>query len=120
LGQGGKNMSFERFSVKKVYYYVICATTLFILLWGAIDVASAALSLTAFKGPTTGMDMSAGGPQSGMAGDARAAAEPMMDEYYQSRMAMDRMGDSLARLLVAGSVFLYASMKVRELESKEI
>jgi hypothetical protein len=108
-------MSFERFSVKKVYYYVICSITLFILLWGAVDVVSSALSITVFKGPSIGLDMP--GTQGG---DGKSAAEPMMDEYYQGRMAMDKIGDSMARLIVAGCVFLYASSKVRELEGKEI
>lgn len=108
-------MSFERFSVKKMYYYVICGITLFILLWGAVDVVSSVLSITIFKGPSIGLDMP-GAP--GVEG--KADAQPAMDEYYQGRMAMDRIGDSTARLLVAGCVFLYTSMKVKELEGKEI
>lgn len=108
-------MSFERFSVKKMYYYIVCGITLFILLWGAVDVVSSVLSITVFKGPTIGLDMP--GAQ-GVEG--KADAQPTMDEYYQSRMAMDRIGDSAARLIVAGCVFLYASMKVKELEGKEI
>jgi hypothetical protein len=113
-------MSFERVSVKKIYYYVICAVTLFMLLWGAVDVVSATLSMTVFKGPSVGLDLP-GGPQS-MGGDAAKAAadQPMMDEYYQGRMTFDRIGDSAARLIVAGCVFLYASFRIRELESKEI
>jgi hypothetical protein len=108
-------MSFERFSVRKVYYYVICAATLFILLWGAVDVVSSVLSITIFKGPSVGLDM-----PSATGGEGKAAAEPMIDEYYQGRMAMDRIGDSSARLIVAGCMFLYASFKVRELEGKDI
>jgi hypothetical protein len=92
---------------------------LFILLWGAVDVVSSVLSITVFKGPSIGLDMP-GAQGGGMGGDGKTAAEPMMDEYYQGRMAMDRIGDSAARLIVAGCVFLYASYKVRELEGKEI
>jgi hypothetical protein len=109
-------MTFERITVKKLYYYVICGITLFILLWGAVDVVSSVLSLTVFKGPSIGLDM----PSDSQGGASKNAAEPMMDEYYQGKMAIDKIGDSMARLIVAGCVFLYASSRVRELESKEI
>ncbi len=116
-------MAFERWSAKKVYYYVICAVTLLVLMWGAVDVVSSILSLTIFKGPSMSMDIP-GGPQStglstegkGGGGDQPAA----FDEYYQSRMIFDRMGDSVARILVAGVLFIYAGSRIRDLESKEI
>lgn len=113
-------MSFERFSIKKVYYYTICAVTLFILLWGMVDVTSSLLSLTLFKGPSINSIDMPGVGQGGMAGEGKANAEPMVDEYYQSRMSLDRLQDSLSRLVVAGCVFLYASLRIRDLESKEI
>ena len=112
-------MSFERFSVKKVYYYVICAVTLFILLWGAVDVISSVLTLTVFRGPSANLEMPSG-PQPGSMGADKTASESFVDEYYQSRMAYDRIGDSAARLIVAGLVFFYASLRIKELESKEI
>ncbi len=111
-------MAFERISVKKVYYYVICAVTLFILLWGAVDVVGSVFSLTVFKGPSAGIEMPSA--QAGGMGAEKGVSESMVDEYYQSRMAFDRLGDSAARLLVAGLVFLYSSFRIRELEAKEI
>lgn len=110
-------MAFERFTIKKIYYYVICALTLFVLLWGAVDVVSSVLSITIFKAPSVGLDTSAG-PQGNGAKGAESA--PFFEEYYQSRMTFDRIGDSLSRILVAGCIFLYASYKVREIEGKEI
>ena len=113
-------MSFERFSIKKVYYYTICAVTLFILLWGAVDAASSVLSLTLFKGPSiSGIDMPSVG-QGGMSAENKDAAQAFGDEYYQSRMTLDRLQDSISRLIVAGCVFLYASFRIKEIESKEI
>ena len=112
-------MAFERLTIKKVYYYVVCLVTLFILMWGMVDVVSSALSLTVFKPPTIGVDSSMG-PQSGAGAAEGQAAGPSFDEYYQGRMAVDRIGDSLARLLVAAAIFTYAGYRVRELEGKEI
>lgn len=111
-------MAFERNTTKKVYYYVICAITLFILMWGLVDMTSAVMSVTVFKPSAASMDLPSG-PQGGP--DAKAGgSEPMFDEYYQGRMAMDRIEDSLARVIVSGIIFLYASFRVKELEGKEI
>jgi len=112
-------MAFERWTAKKIYYYVICAVTLFVLMWGAVDVVSAVFSMTIFRSPSIGME---GGPQGGDLGtDAKGAAGgATFEDYYQSRMVFDRVGDSLARILVAGGIFLYASLKIKELEGKEI
>jgi hypothetical protein len=112
-------MSFERSTIKKIYYYVICGVTLFILLWGAVDIISSTLSITVFKGPSMSLEMPRTS-QSGGAGGEKGAIEPFVDEYYQSRMAYDRIGDSFARLLVAGGLFLYASFRIKELEGKDI
>jgi len=112
-------MSFERSTIKKVYYYVICGVTLFILLWGAVDIISSTLSITIFKAPSMNLEMPRTS-QSGGAGVEKAGIEPFVDEYYQSRMTYDRIGDSLARLIVAGGLFLYASFRIKELEGKDI
>jgi len=112
-------MAFERLTIKKVYYYVVCLVTLFVLMWGMVDVVSSILSLTVFKSPTIGMEAPMG--QQGGAGAAEGqAGGPSFDEYYQGRMAVDRIGDSLARILVAAAIFTYAGYRVRELEGKEI
>lgn len=114
-------MSFERFTVKKIYYYVVCAVTLFVLMWGAVDVVSSILSATVLKPPSVSLDASSGEQGGAMAGPGgKNMAAPSFDEFYQGQMTMDRMVDSLARLLIAGGLFLYASSKVREIESKEI
>jgi hypothetical protein len=113
-------MSFERSVVKKIYYYSICAVTLFVLMWGSVDIVSSILGITLFKPPSVSLEMPQGGPQGGMGGDSKNMAEPLFDEYYQSRMVFDRMGDSIARILIAGCIFFYASSKIREIEVKEI
>ena len=110
-------MAFERFTIKKIYYYVICAMTLFVLLWGAVDVISSLLSISVFKAPAIGLE-SPSGSQSG--GEGKAGNEPFFEEYYQSRMMFDRVGDSIARILVAGCIFLYSSYRIKEIEGKEI
>lgn len=113
-------MAFERWTAKKVYYYVICAVTLFVLMWGAVDVVSAIFSMTIFKSPAISMDGSSG-PQTEMGGDGKTpAGGAAFEDYYQSRMVFDRVGDSLARILIAGGIFIYASLKIKELEGKEI
>lgn len=111
-------MAFERFTAKKIYYYVICVVTLFVLMWGTVDVISSVLSITIFKPPSISLE-APGGPQSAAEGKG-GVAEPSFDEYYQGRMAFDRIGDSIARILVAGIIFTYAGYRIRELEGKEI
>ena len=111
-------MAFERLTVKKVYYYVVCAVTLFVLMWGTVDVISSMLSMTIFKSPSVSLEAPSG-PQSGAEGKG-GAAEPFFDEYYQGRMAFDRIGDSVARIIVSAVLFAYAGARVKELEGKEI
>lgn len=110
-------MAFERLTIKKVYYYVVCAVTLLILMWGTVDIVSSVLSLTLFKPPSLGLEVPSG--TQGGAAEGQASG-PSFDEYYQSRMSLDRIGDSIARILVAGAIFTYAGMRIRELEGKEI
>jgi len=112
-------MAFERFTVKKIYYYVICALTLFVLMWGAVDVISSVLSITLFKPPSLSIEVPSG-TKGSAAGTEKGMAEPFFEEYYQSRMIFDRIGDSIARILVAGGLFLYASFRIKEIEGKEI
>ena len=111
-------MAFERLTIKKVYYYVVCAVTLFVLMWGMVDIVSSVLSVTIFKAPSVSLEAPAG-PQSGAEGKG-GAAEPFFDEYYQGRMALDRIGDSIARIIVSALLFTYAGYRIRELEGKEI
>ncbi|KAF0134921.1 MAG: hypothetical protein FD145_302 [Candidatus Saganbacteria bacterium] len=85
---------------KKIYYYIISLITFFILLWGAIDFVSASINLT------TGKFMAL----------QEKSSEPAMDEYYQQRVAQDRMFDSLARMLISGSIFLYSKYRLSKIE----
>lgn len=113
-------MAFERFTVKKIYYYFVCIITLFVLMWGTVDIISSMLSITIFKPPSVSLEPSSG-PQSASVGEGKGGApESFFDEYYQSRMTFDRIGDSIARILVAGTLFAYAGFRIRELEGKEI
>lgn len=112
-------MAFERLTIKKVYYYVVCIITLLVLMWGTVDIISSVLSLTLFKPPSLGLDVPSG-PQGGGAAEGQGSSGPSFDEYYQSRMSLDRIGDSIARILVAGVIFAYSGMRIRELEGKEI
>lgn len=112
-------MAFERFTVKKIYYYVICAITLLVLMWGTVDIISSVLSVTLFKPPSLSLEAPSS-PKASSAGPEGKMAEPFFEEYYQSRMTFDRIGDSLARIIVAGCIFLYASFRIKELEGKEI
>ena len=111
-------MAFERFTVKKTYYYVICVVTLLVLMWGTVDVISSMLSITIFKAPSISLEEPSA-PSGGRGGE-KGTPEPFFEEYYQSRMIFDRIGDSIARILVSGALFLYSSYRIRELESKEI
>ena len=113
-------MAFERFTIKKIYYYVICALTLFVLMWGTVDVVSSLLSITLFKPPSVSMENQTGAKSSPAVSEGKMMAEPFFEEYYQSRMTFDRIGDSLARLIVAGCIFLYSSSRIKEIEGKEI
>jgi hypothetical protein len=87
-------------------------------MWGTVDIISSILSISIFKGPSISLETPEG-PQSASGGKG-GSSEPFFDEYYQSRMMFDRMGDSVARLLVAGALFIYAGNRIRELEGKEI
>ena len=111
-------MSLERMSVKKGYYYVICAITLLMLMWGTMDVASSIISYMVFRPPEVTLE-SPTAPK-GMQPEVKGAVEPFIDDYYQSRMIFDRLGDSIARILVAGALFAYFSFRLKEMERSEI
>lgn len=103
--------------IKQIYYYVICLISLIILLWGAVDIISATVGLAVLK-PQGGMYEQLP-PEGGMSGGDIKGVEPSVEDYYQKRMVMDRMGDSLARIFVSGAVFAYFSMKLKGLEKEE-
>jgi len=88
---------------KKVYYYIIALVTFFVLLWGTIDLVSGLAGL-------------ATGKYAKIPAEMEKSTDPGLEEYYQQRIAQDRTVDSLARILVSGSIFLYAKFKLKELE----
>jgi len=103
--------------LKKLYYYVICLITFFVLMWGIVDVVSATLSLTVFKGESASFEPAPPPEQAGAAAqDKSRMAEPLIEDYYQKKMLYDRIGDSLARIIIAGGVFAYARFKVSSLD----
>lgn len=87
--------------IKKAYYYIICLVSLFVLLWGLVDLSSAGVGIMTAKGPSL---------------SAEPATEQAMDVYYQRKMLYDRLSDSLARFVIAGAVFLYSRRKINQLE----
>lgn len=100
--------------LKKIYYYIICLITFFVLMWGIVDIVSATLSLTIFKAESVSLESAPG--VEGMFAERGGAAEPLIEDYYQRRMIYDRMGDSLARIVIAGAIFAYARWKIFKFE----
>jgi hypothetical protein len=94
-----------KLELKKIYYYIISLIAFLILMWGAVDLASAATDMTLgrFSRPVPATYK---GTDSGL------------EEYYQTRVAQDRISDSLSRILVAGIVFFYNRRKVNAMEEK--
>lgn len=91
--------------LKKIYYYIICLTALFIFFWGVVDLASAVIGLGSVR--TLGVVVDQPGRDS----------EQYLDAYYQKKMLYDRFSDSLARIIISGIVFGYSRIKVNKLES---
>jgi hypothetical protein len=89
--------------LKKIYYYVIALITFFVLLWGVIDFVSVASSLTDSRYLPTGPAIDKN-------------AEPGPEDYYQKRVAQDRLFDSLTRIIVSGGIFLYAKIQANKME----
>ncbi|OGC11930.1 hypothetical protein A3K48_05560 [candidate division WOR-1 bacterium RIFOXYA12_FULL_52_29] len=92
---------------KKFYYYSIAFVSLFILLWGAADLANTLIG-SFYRAPMPSAEQ-------GMAPDGMMS-EQNLDVYYQRKMLLDRYSDSLIRLIVGGVVFLYAKKQADELE----
>ena len=103
--------------IKQIYYYVVCLVSLVILLWGVVDVLSSTVSLIAFKPSMTSYEPMPSGE--GLPGGDIKGVEPSIEDFYQKRMVLDRVGDSFARILVSGLVFGYFSLKLKGLEKEE-
>jgi hypothetical protein len=89
---------------KKLYYYTICGIAFFILLWGAIDLVSSGAGLLGWHGGAAGLD------------PAQVKNDQAFDAFYQQKMLLDRLWDSLARVIVAGLVFAYFRFTANKLD----
>ncbi|MBU0573738.1 MAG: hypothetical protein KKH83_04605 [Candidatus Margulisbacteria bacterium] len=94
-------MSFD--ITKKIYYYVICLITFFVIMWGAIDAVSSSFSLYMVKSQQSIV------PDKG---------EIPFDLYYQNKMSQDRLFDSVSRVVIASLFFAYAKWRLNKLEGK--
>jgi hypothetical protein len=95
--------------IRKAYYYIICLASVFVLLWGVIDLSGATLGLATSRMPSLSLEQSA--PPS-----PEKEAEPYLEMFYQKKILYDRLWDGLARAVIAGLVFTYSRIKVSRLE----
>ncbi len=102
-------------SMKKIYYYIICLFAVFILIWGAIDVVSGIISLT-FASPVPSYEPA---PEAEPPPSEGSIAGPFIEQYYQRQMILDRIGDSMARIVVAGLALAFATWRINLLEKSE-
>ncbi|MBU0687052.1 MAG: hypothetical protein KKB81_04305 [Candidatus Margulisbacteria bacterium] len=108
-------MPLEKFAPKKIYYYVICVLAFFVLMWGIIDLTSSSINLLILN--PSGQQESSFAPSEGSVEVPIASLKGNpVEDYYQRRMMMDRFGDSLARVLIAGIIFAYARYAIFKLE----
>lgn len=105
-------MTFSSLDLKRIYYYVICVMAFFVLMWGVVDLTSSSLGIYNLQN-TPMISMPA--EDSSLAPDK---SEQFFDTYYQQKMLYDRFGDSLARLVVAGLIFIYCRFTVSRLEKQ--
>jgi hypothetical protein len=82
--------------LKKTYYYLICLAALFFLFWGAVDLTSSAIGLVVSRSSSPAASQLTDQP-----------SEQYLEAYYQKKMLVDRLWDSVARVAFAGGVFLY-------------
>ncbi|MFH1347410.1 MAG: hypothetical protein ABIH22_01840 [Candidatus Margulisiibacteriota bacterium] len=106
-------MPFSNLDLRRVYYYVICTMAFFILMWGAVDLASSSIGIYNLRGARQTISAPAGempiAPEKG---------EQFFDTYYQGKMLQDRFWDSLARIVVSGIIFAYCRFTVNKLEKQ--
>ncbi|MBI5399641.1 hypothetical protein HZB07_03380 [Candidatus Saganbacteria bacterium] len=98
------------FDLKRVYYYIICLVSFFVLMWGIVDLTSAT---TSFLGLRSSSGLNAPNAENSSSPDK---SDQFFDAYYQTKMLYDRLWDSLARIIVAGTVFAYSRRTVDRLE----
>jgi hypothetical protein len=79
---------------KRIYYYAVCGIAFFMLMWGAVDLASTSIGFIGLRNP-----VAVAVPED--------KADQAFDLFYQKKMLTDRLWDSLARVVVSGLVFIY-------------
>jgi hypothetical protein len=93
--------------MEKIYFYIICLLTFFVLMWGAIDFVSAGITYLT----TPALSTTAPQPQQSL-----ERAEVNFDAYYQRKVAQDRLADSVARILIAGAIFAFCRYRLTKME----
>ena len=106
-------MPFSNMDHKKVYYYVICAMAFFVLMWGAVDLASSSIGWLNVRSAKQAIS-SMPSPDS----ISPEMADQLLDGYYQKKMIVDRFWDSLARVIISGAIFTYCRITVERLEKQ--
>jgi hypothetical protein len=110
-------MNAEILPLKKIYYYAICLLAVFILTWGAIDLAGSALGL--IFSPAAPPDSITGGIENAAPDNAASPGRGQtIESFYQRSMLLDRFGDSLVRVIIAGAVFAFCRIKINKLEGE--
>ncbi|MFH1761940.1 MAG: hypothetical protein ABIA63_12650 [bacterium] len=99
--------------LEKIYYYLICLLTFFVLMWGAIDMVNVVSNFllatsSPFSYQGTGI----------VPGDESASPEgsESFERFYQRKILFERTLDSFARILVAGAIFAYSRRKLIKIE----
>ena len=98
--------------LKKAYYYIVCLASLFVLMWGVVDLTSAVIGLASARLPSAALEQLSP-PYS------EKESESSLDTYYQKKMLYDRLADSLARIVISGLVFAYSRTRVNRLEKPD-
>ncbi|KPJ67063.1 hypothetical protein AMJ44_07495 [candidate division WOR-1 bacterium DG_54_3] len=106
-------MPFNNLDLKKIYYYAICVIAFFVLMWGTIDLVSSSVGLLNMRGVLP--VLSAPSEEAPLSSEK---GEQFFDIYYQRKMLLDRLLDSLARVVVSGLIFGYCRYRVNKLEKR--
>lgn len=98
-------------SLKKIYYYVICLVSFFVLMWGVVDLAGSAVGLVGLRENVSSISLPPAADQM-----SPEKGDQLFDAYYQQKMLSDRLWDSVARVVLAGAIFAYSRFTVNKLE----
>lgn len=82
-------------NINKIYYYIICLFASFILLWGVVDLISSVSTYVSTK----------------TISNYEKNSDENIENFYQKKVAQDRLFDSFARIVVSGAVFVYCRKK---------